>query len=77
MTLDGIPIYVSSAMTANHALVGNFASARIHVRQAPVVQTSESDADDFVENKIKFRAEERVALAVPHLNAFVDLTLAS
>ena len=64
-------------MTANHALVGNFASARIHVRQAPVVQTSESDADDFVENKIKFRAEERVALAVPHLNAFVDLTLAS
>jgi hypothetical protein len=52
-------------------LVGDASRALIRVRQAAVVQASESDADNWTRNLVTLRAEERMLLQVLSIRAFV------
>ena len=66
---------VSPAVAAGTALVANFAQAATLYRSGGVrVESSNSHADDFTNNLVTVRAEERVALAVRKPLAFVKVT---
>jgi HK97 family phage major capsid protein len=70
-TLWGVPVALTSAMPVNSALVGAFRTASQIFRKGGLrVETSNSHASFFVENKLAVRAEERLALAVYRPSAF-------
>ncbi len=61
----GVPVVVTTAMTAGSFLVGNFALAALLLdRQDATLDIATQDQDDFVKNLAKLRVEERVGLAV-------------
>lgn len=63
--LWGIPVCVSSAVSAGTIFVGAFKTCGSVVSNGGVrVETTNSDQDDFVKNLMTIRAEERLALAV-------------
>ncbi|WP_287004651.1 MULTISPECIES: phage major capsid protein [Gordonia] len=71
----GVRTVVSPAVAAGTALVANFAQAATLYRSGGVrVESSNSHADDFTNNLVTVRAEERVALAVRKPLAFVKVT---
>ena len=74
-TLWGVRVALTSAITANTALVGCFQTAAQIFRKGGLrVEASNSHASFFVENKIAIRAEERLALAVYRASAFGTVT---
>jgi HK97 family phage major capsid protein len=74
-TLWGVRVALTSAITANTALVGCFRTAAQIFRKGGLrVEASNSHASFFVENKIAIRAEERLALAVYRASAFGIVT---
>jgi HK97 family phage major capsid protein len=67
----GLPIALSTAMVAGSCLVGAFRDAsQWFERSALRVDVTNAHANDFVENKLRFRAERRGALAVYRPAAF-------
>lgn len=65
--LWGLTVVVTSAIAAGTALVGRFGGgecAQVFRRQGVTVEMTNSNVDDFVNNLITLRAEERLALAV-------------
>lgn len=61
----GLKAVITTAIAQGTALVGNFQeSAQIFRRQGVTVEMTNSNVDDFVNNLITLRAEERLALAV-------------
>lgn len=69
--LFGLPVVRSSAMTAGHFLVGDFAAAaQIYDRWEPRVEVG-FEADDFTKNLVTILAEERLALAIRQTAALV------
>lgn len=76
-TLWGIPVVESEAISAKHALVGDFSKAVLWDRQQTTVTMTDSHADFFIRNLVAILAEERVAFAVTRPKAFVDATVAS
>ena len=77
-TLWGLPVALSSQLTAGHILVGAFDTCASLVTKAEgvSVQATNTDQDDFVKNLMTIRAEVREKLAVRRPAGFVDLTVA-
>jgi HK97 family phage major capsid protein len=70
-TLWGLPVALTTAITAGTALIGCFKScAQLFRRGALRVEASNSHSDFFVKNLVAIRAEERLALAVYRESAF-------
>lgn len=76
-TLWGYPIVESEAITAGHALVGDFSKAVLWDREQTTVTMTDSHEDFFVRNLVAILAEERVAFAVTRPKAFVDVDVAA
>ena len=76
--LWGIPVCVSTAVTAGTILVGAFKTCGSVVTHGGVsVEAVNTNEDDFVKNLMTIRAEERLALAVRRPAGFKKLTKAS
>ena len=72
LSIAGIPIYKSTAITAGNYLVGDWAmGAQIMQNQGISVQFSEFDADNFTKNMITVRVEARIAFPIYYAGAFV------
>lgn len=77
-TLWGVPCYVSAAITAGNPIVGAFkVGASVVTKGGIKVGSTNSNADDFTNNRVTVRAEERMTLAVYHPAAFVKISKAS
>lgn len=74
--LWGLPTVVTPAIVAGTVLVGAFsAGAQLFRKGGLRVDSTNSDQDDFVNNRVAYRAEERILLAVYFASAFAKLTL--
>ncbi|MFT9661152.1 phage major capsid protein [Mycobacteroides abscessus subsp. abscessus] len=74
--LWGIPTVVTPAITAGTVLVGAYGMASTLYRKGGVrVESTNSHSDDFTDNLVTIRAEERVALAVRVPLGFTKVTL--
>lgn len=63
--LWGIPVCVSTAVTASQIIVGAFKTCGSVVTNGGVsVESTNTNEDDFIKNLMTIRAEERLALAV-------------
>jgi HK97 family phage major capsid protein len=70
--LFGVPVVVTTAMTAGSFLIGAFGlGAQLFDREEANIRISEHNADDFVRNQIRILAEERLALCTYRPTAFV------
>jgi HK97 family phage major capsid protein len=77
MTVWGLPIVKTRALTANHALVADFRlGAQLFDRSPATTVYFDQHSDFAVKNKTLIRAEERVALAMYREDWFVDATVA-
>lgn len=73
--LWGLPVVVTTAITAGVALVGAFrASAQVFRKGGIAVEASNSHSDFFTKNLTAIRAEERLALAVYRPGAIGEVT---
>lgn len=71
----GKPIVVTTAMTENTALTGDFVGySQIFRREGVRIEASNSHSTFFVENKLALRAEERLALIIYRGAAFAKIT---
>lgn len=76
--LWGIPVCVTTAVTASQIIVGAFKTCGSVVSNGGVsVEAVNTNEDDFVKNLMTIRAEERLALAVRRPVGFKLLTKAS
>lgn len=76
--LWGLRTVVTPAIAAGTVAVGAFGSAATLYRKGGVsVEATNSNEDDFTNNLVTIRAEERVALAVRQPLGFVKLTLSN
>lgn len=67
----GVPVVVTSSITAGTVLVGAFRiGAQAFYKAGVTVEASNSDGDDFSYNRMAIRVEERLALAVFRPAAF-------
>lgn len=66
---------VTSAITAGTVLVGAFAPAKVFRKGGLKVESTNSHADDFTNDKITIRVKERLGLQVKYPAAFVKVTL--
>jgi HK97 family phage major capsid protein len=74
--LWGLRTVVSTATTVGTVLVGAFKQGATVYRKGGIrVESTNSHSDDFTNNKITVRAEERLALAVRRPAAFVKTTI--
>jgi HK97 family phage major capsid protein len=74
--LWGLSTVVTTAIAQGTVLVGGFAeSAQVFRNQGISVQMTDSNVDDFINNLITLRAEERLALAVYRPAGFGKVTL--
>jgi HK97 family phage major capsid protein len=75
LSIAGIPVYQSTAITAGTFLVGDWAmGAQIMQNQGINIQFSEFDADNFTKNLITVRVEARIAFPIYYPGAFVTGT---
>jgi HK97 family phage major capsid protein len=73
--LWGLPVVVTTAMTAGTALIGAFDTcAQVFRKGGITVEFTNSNEDDFKNNLIAIRAEERLALAVYRAGGFGTVT---
>jgi len=72
--LWGVRVVLDQTIPAGTALVGDFGSAVLYIREGVTVTSSDSHSDFFVRNMIVILAEGRYALAVPRPAAFVQVT---
>lgn len=74
--LWGLRVVVTSAIAQGTVLVGGFReSAQVFRREGLRIEMTDSNVDDFVNNLITIRAEERLALAVYRPAGFGKVTL--
>jgi HK97 family phage major capsid protein len=70
-----LPVVKTTSMTQNTGLVGAFRlGAQVFYRQGIMVESTNSNEDDFKRNLIAIRAEQREALAVYRPKAFATVT---
>jgi HK97 family phage major capsid protein len=73
--LWGLPVVVTTAVTASQIIVGAFKACGSVVQKGGVsVEATNSNEDDFVKNLMTIRAEERLALAVRRPAGFKLIT---
>jgi len=71
----GVPVYKTTAIDADTYLVGDFElGCQLFIREQPVVEFFDQDANNVTTNKITVRIEGRVALAIYRAEAFVQGT---
>ena len=71
-TLWSLPVVPTQAITVDKFLIGAFdLAAQIFDRQNATVEVSTEDGDNFKENMVTIRAEERLALAIYRPEALV------
>lgn len=76
LTPWGLPVIESLAVEQGSVLIGSFAlAAQIFDRADAQVDLSESDGNNFTQNLVTIRVEERLALAVYYPQAIVNLPL--
>ena len=74
----GLRTVVTPAIAAGTVLVGAFQQgASVIRRQGLTVEVANQNEDDFVNNRIAIRIEERLALAVRYPKAFCKVTVAA
>lgn len=73
----GLPVALSSTLTASHILVGAFKTCGSLVSKAEgvTVETTNTDADDFQKNLMTMRAEVREVAILRQPAGFVDITV--
>jgi HK97 family phage major capsid protein len=72
ITLDGVPVFVTTAITAGQFLVGDFKlGAQIFDRRQPAIEISYENEDNFVKDMVTVRIFERIALCVYRPLAFI------
>jgi len=72
ITLDGVPVFESTAMVAGTFLVGDFRlGAQVFDRKQASLEISYENEDNFVKGMVTIRASERLALAVYRAKCFV------
>jgi hypothetical protein len=77
-TMWGVPLIASPAIPVGMALVGDFGmGATLFIREGVNVLFSDSDGDDFRQNRVTLLAEMRAALAVWRPAAFCSVDLAA
>jgi HK97 family phage major capsid protein len=74
MSLWGLRVVVTPAMTENTALVGDFSQAVVADRQQSTIYVSDSHKDWFGRNILAVLAETRLALGVLDVDAFCTVT---
>ena len=74
----GLPVALSSTLTASHIVVGAFKTCGSLVSKAEgvTVETTNTDADDFQKNLMTMRAEVREVAIMRQPACFVNITLA-
>ncbi len=78
MFIGGVPIIENTFVTVDDFIVGDFnMGAQLFDRTGANVRFFEQDGDNVVENKITIRVEERLALAVYHVGAFIKSDFAT
>lgn len=71
----GVPVYKTTAMATDEYLVGDFEmGAQLFIREQPVIEFFDQDANNVTTNKITVRIEGRIALAIYRAAAFVKGT---
>lgn len=75
--LWGMRTVVSPAVAAGTVLVGAFSSAKVFRKGGVRVESTNSHADDFTNDKITIRVRERLGLQVKYPAAFVNVTLSN
>jgi HK97 family phage major capsid protein len=70
--LWGKPVYLSAAIGAGTALIGNSQSAQVWNRGGLSVEATNSHSSNFTLNLSVIRAERRLALSVYRANGFVE-----
>jgi HK97 family phage major capsid protein len=71
----GLPVVVTTSIAQNTGLIGAFRlGAQVFYRQGIMVESTNSNEDDFKKNLIAIRAEQREALAVYRPKAFSTVT---
>lgn len=72
ITLDGIPVIVSTAITAGQFLVGDFKlGAQVFDRKQASLEMSYENEDNFIKGMVTVRIAERLTLAVYRAKALV------
>jgi HK97 family phage major capsid protein len=75
LSLWGIPVVLTPAMLSGHYLVGQFNPySEIFDRDDAALEAAEQNEDDFIKNLVTLRVEERLALAIYQLDAFIQGT---
>lgn len=69
-TIWGLPITTNAAVPADQTLVGDSMGATVLVREGINVRVTDTDQDDFVNNRVTIRAEGRFAFAVWRPDSF-------
>lgn len=75
MNAFGVPIYVSKAVPPKTVLIGSSKGATVYRKGGVRVEVSNNVNDDFLYNRFRVLAEERLLLAVKQPKAFGKLTL--
>ena len=70
LTVNGIPVYKATWMTANKYFVGDWTTLAKVVTEGLSVQFSTEDEDNFRKNAITARIEAQIALAIHRVDAF-------
>lgn len=74
--LWGVRTVVTPAVDAGTAIVGAFTpGGTVYRKGGLVAESTNSNEDDFINDKIAFRIKERIALQVKYPTAFVKVTL--
>lgn len=72
IVLDGVPVYVSTAITAGQFLVGDFKlGAQLFDRKQSTLEISYENEDNFIKGMVTVRIAERLALCTYRAKAFI------
>jgi HK97 family phage major capsid protein len=72
ITLDGIPVVVTTAITAGQFLVGDFKlGAQVFDRKQASLEISYENEDNFIKGMVTVRVSERLTLCVYRAKAFI------
>ena len=74
-TFWGLPVVVTTAIAEGTALVGAFKlGGQVFYRQGVMVESTNTNENDFVYNRVTIRVEERLALCIYRALAFCTVT---
>lgn len=78
ITVVGVPVYQTTAMTQGTFLVGDFKlGAQVFDRRQISIEFTNTNEDNFVKDMVTVRCTERIAICVYRAKCFVDGTFAA